>query len=179
MVRVTALPIRRREQSLIDHRPRLPLTAGPPANLGERCGSWPLQLAPQLTKVRASVEEMARRRYAHPSLDTPEPSLVGVLERLALVVSELGGNALRHAQAPVTVSLARLPRGWLLNVSDGDPDTAPLVEPPQGDQGRRHGLQVVAIVSEDVGWYADSGGKHVWAVVPDRTPDGLTEIVRG
>ena len=118
--------------SMIDHRPRLPLTAGPPANPGERCGSWPLQLAPQLTKVRASVEELARRRYAHPSLDAPEPSLLGVLERLALVVSELGGNALRHAQAPVTISLSRLPRGWLLNVSDGDPATAPLVEPAHG-----------------------------------------------
>ena len=93
-----------------DHSSLLPLTAGPPANAGERCGSWPLQLAPQLTKVRASIEELARRRYAHPSLDAPEPSLLGVLERLALVVSELGGNALRHAQAPVTVSLARLPQ---------------------------------------------------------------------
>lgn len=163
---------------MIDPRPWLPLTLGPPANSGERCGTWPLQLAPQLTKVRASIEELARRRYAHPSLDAPEPSLLGVLERLALVVSELGGNALRHAQAPVTVSLARLPRGWLLNVTDGDPDSVPLVEPLHGDNGRRHGLQVVSIVSADVGWYADAERKHVWAVVPDRTPDELAELVR-
>jgi serine/threonine-protein kinase RsbW len=163
---------------MIDHRPRLRLTTGPPANSGDRCGSWPLQLAPQLTKVRASVEALARGRYAHPSLDAPEPSLLGVLERLALVVSELGGNALRHAHAPVTVSLSRLPRGWLLNVSDGDPDTAPLVEPAEGDQGRRHGLQVVSIVSADVGWYAEDGHKHVWAVVPDRTPEDLAALVR-
>jgi serine/threonine-protein kinase RsbW len=163
---------------MIDHRPMLPLHAGPPVNPGERCGSWPLQLAPQLTKVRASVEELARRRYAHPSLDAPEPSLLGVLERLALVVSELGGNALRHAQAPVTVSLSRLPRGWLLKVSDGDPDSVPLVEPVSGDESRRHGLQVVTIVSADVGWYADEESKHVWAVVPDRTPAELAALVR-
>jgi hypothetical protein len=164
---------------MIDHRPRLPLTLGPPDSLGERCGTWPLQLAPQLSKVRASVEELARRRYAHPSLDAPEPSLLGVLERLALVVSELGGNALRHAQAPVTVSLARLPRGWLLNVSDGDPGSVPLIEPFEGERGHRHGLQVVTIVSASVGWYAEADSKHVWAVVPDRTPDELAELIRG
>lgn len=167
---------------MIDHRPRLRLTSGPPANSGDRCGSWPLQLAPQLTKVRAHVEELARRRYAHPSLDTPEPSLLGVLERLALVVSELGGNALRHAQAPVTVSLHRLPRGWLLNVSDGDPETVPLIQPdtedPADDTDRRHGLEVVFIVSADVGWYAEDGHKTVWAVVPDRTPEDLAELIR-
>ena len=160
-----------------DHRRLLPLTAGPPKSAGERCGSWPLQLAPQLTRVRAAIEELARRRYAHPSLDAPEPSLLGVLERLALVVSELSGNALRHAQAPVTVTLARLPRGWLLNVSDGAPQSAPLVQPDLDDQVHRHGLQVVAIVSADVGWYADADCKHVWAIVPDKTPIGLSELI--
>jgi hypothetical protein len=160
-----------------EHRPVLPLSLGPPKVIGERCGSWPLQLAPQLTRVRASIEELARRRYAHPSLDSPEPSLLGVLERLALVVSELSGNALRHAQAPVTVSLARLPRGWLLNVSDGAPESVPLVQPAGQDQAFRHGLQVVAIVSADLGWYAEAECKHVWAVVPDKTPIGLSELI--
>jgi serine/threonine-protein kinase RsbW len=162
---------------MIEQRPRLPLSAGPPTEQGERCGSWPLQVAPQLSRVRAAVDELARRRYAHPSLDVPEASLLGVMERLALVVSELGGNALRHAQAPVTVSLARLRRGWLLDVSDGDPRSVPMIDLLAETRGHRHGLQVVSIVASDVGWYADQDSKHVWASVPDLTPAGLSELV--
>ena len=161
---------------MIKHRPFLPLTAGPPEAVGDRCGTWPLQLAPQLTKVRASIEELARHRYAHPSLDPPEPSLAGVLERLALVVSELGGNALRHGQAPVVVSLNRLHGGWLLNVADGDTASEPLLHAGE-DHGHRHGLQVVAIVSSGVGWYVEDSAKHVWAIVPDTTPAGLADLI--
>jgi serine/threonine-protein kinase RsbW len=161
---------------MIEHRSALPLTAGPPQNLGDRCGTWPLQLAPQLTKVRASIEDLARHRYAHPSLDPPEPSLAGVLERLALVVSELGGNALRHGQAPVVVSLARLHGGWLLNVADGDTDSEPALHASE-EQGHRHGLAVVAIVSSAVGWYVEDDAKNVWAVVPDNAPPGLTDLI--
>jgi hypothetical protein len=161
---------------MIDHRPSLPLTAGPPEQLGDRCGTWPLQLAPQLTKVRASVEDLARHRYAHPSLDPPEPSLAGVLERLALVVSELGGNALRHGQAPVTVTLARLHGGWLLNVADGDTASHPTVQSGP-DEDHRHGLQVVGIVSSQVGWYVEGDAKNVWAVVPDSAPAGLSNLI--
>jgi hypothetical protein len=162
---------------MTEHRLSWSMTVGPPAGLGDRCGTWPLQLAPQLTKVRASIEELARHRYAHPSLDPPEPSLVGVLERLALVVSELGGNALRHGQAPVTVTLARLHGGWLLNVSDGDTRALPSALAASSDQGRRHGLEVVAIVSNGVGWYVEGDRKNVWAVVPDTTPPGLADLL--
>jgi len=149
--------------------------ASPPER-GDTCGTWPLQLAPQLSHVRAAVQEIARGRYAHPSLDTPEPSLLGVLERLALVVSELGGNALRHAHAPVLVSLSRLRGGWLLSVSDGDPLARPAID-AYDDLSHRHGLQVVSIVSTAVGWYADEESKHVWAMVPDQAPVGLSELV--
>ena len=145
---------------MVVHRLSVSMTAGPPASQGDRCGTWPLQLAPQLTKVRASIEDLARHRYAHPSLDPPEPSLLGVLERLALVVSELGGNALRHGQAPVSVTLAR----------PAEPTSVP-------DHGQRHGLEVVAIVSSGVGWYVEGESKNVWAVVPDQTPAGLAELL--
>lgn len=126
--------------------------------------------------MRASIEDLARHRYAHPSLDPPEPSLAGVLERLALVVSELGGNALRYGQAPIVVSLNRLHRGWLLNVADGDLNSAPTMQ-ASADQGHRHGLQVVAIVSSAVGWYVADHAKNVWAVVPDNTPAGLADLI--
>jgi hypothetical protein len=165
------------EMPMMQHRLSLSMTAGAPASHGDRCGTWPLQIAPQLTKVRAAIEELARHRYAHPSLDPPEPSLAGVLERLALVVSELGGNALLHGQAPVTVILARLHGGWLLTVSDGDVDALPSALATTPDHGLRHGLEVVAIVSNGVGWYVEGDRKNVWAVVPDTTPAGLADLL--
>jgi serine/threonine-protein kinase RsbW len=163
---------------VIQQRPGLLLTVGPPHEAGDRCGSWPLQMAPQLSRVRAAVDQLARLRYAHPSLDTPEPSLLGVMERLALVVSELGSNALRHAHAPITVTLSRLRGGWLLSVADGDPRSTPVMGPEDLGDGHRHGLQVVALVSTGIGWYADDAGKHVWALVPDSTPPGLTDLLQ-
>jgi hypothetical protein len=163
---------------MIEHRPSVLLTAGPPEEAGDRCGSWPLQMAPQLARVRSAVEQLARLRYAHPSLETPEPSLLGVMERLALVVSELGSNALRHGQAPITVSLNRVRGGWLLSVSDGDPRSVPVMGPTELSSAHRHGLEVVALVSSQVGWYVDGHGKQVWAAVPDRTPEGLTYLIR-
>ena len=140
---------------MIQQRPSLLLTTGPPPDAGDRCGSWPLQMAPQLGRVRSAIEQLARLRYAHPSLDIPEPSLLGVMERLSLVVSELGGNALRHGQAPITVSLNRVRRGWLVSVADGAPSQAPVMGPQESVDGHRHGLEVVALVSSGVGWYSD------------------------
>jgi serine/threonine-protein kinase RsbW len=163
---------------MIEQRRRIGLSAGPPAESGQRFGTWSLQVAPQLSKVRASIDELARRRYAHPSLDLPEPSLLGVMERLSLVVSELGGNALRHAHAPVTVSLSRLRRGWLLSVADGDPTSVPRIDDPGLVPGHRHGLEVVAIVSSDLGWYVEEDQKHVWATIPDTSPVGLSDLVQ-
>jgi len=161
---------------MIQQRPSVLLTA-PPDDPGDRCGSWPLQMAPQLARVRSAVDQLARLRYAHPSLETPEPSLLGVMERLSLVVSELGSNALRHGQAPITVTLNRVRRGWLISVADGDPGSSPVMGRQEETGGHRHGLQVVALVSSHVGWYADGAAKYVWADVPDRTPDGLTDLI--
>lgn len=164
---------------MIQQRPSLLLTAGPPPEPGDRCGSWPLQMAPQLGRVRSAVDQLARLRYAHPSLETPEPSLLGVMERLSLVVSELGGNALRHGQAPITVTLNRMRRGWLVSVADGAPGLAPVMGSQDSIDGHRHGLQVVALVSSGIGWWADDTAKHVWADVPDRTPEGLSDLISG
>jgi hypothetical protein len=135
-------------------------------------------MAPQLARVRSAVDQLARLRYAHPSLEMPEPSLLGVMERLSLAVSELGSNALRHGQAPITVTLNRLRGGWLLAVADGDPTSTPVMGSQELSGGHRHGLQVVALVSNGIGWYAEGGCKHVWAEIPDRTPDGLTDLIQ-
>jgi anti-sigma regulatory factor (Ser/Thr protein kinase) len=145
-----------------------------PTDPGDSCGIWPVRMAPQLSQVRAAVQDLARRRYAHPSLDAPERTLSDVIERLALVVSELGGNALRHAHAPVSIRLARVRHGWLLSVADGDPDVAPSVASQDGEfVGQSQGLLVVARVSNDLGWYVDLDCKHVWAMVPDAPPPDL------
>jgi hypothetical protein len=44
--------------------------------------------------------------------------------------------------------------------------------------GHRHGLEVVAIVSSDLGWYVEADQKHVWATVPDASPAGLSDLVQ-
>jgi serine/threonine-protein kinase RsbW len=166
---------------LIEHRrvpPTPSLIAGPPADSGAPCGTWSVQIAPQLRRIRASIDELARRRYDRPALDAPEQSLQGVLERLALIVSELAGNALRHAQAPITVSLARLPGGWLLDVSDGSPRAVPLVGRGGAHVTHGRGLRLVLIMSTPAGWYAEGDSKHVWAVVPDTTPPALAGLLR-
>jgi hypothetical protein len=36
---------------------------------------------------------------------------------------------------------------------------------------------VVALVSTSIGWYLEAETKLVWALVPDRTPPGLTDLI--
>ena len=52
-----------------------------------------------------------------------------------------------------------------------------MVDPAGELRGHRHGLQVVSIISADVGWYVEAECKHVWASIPDATPAGLADLV--
>ena len=80
-----------------------------------------------------------------------------------LVVSELAGNAVRHAQSPFTVSLRQADRAVFLSVQDGSSCAPALLAPEVLDTAGR-GLSIVDLVSEDSGVTpAPGGGKSVWA----------------
>jgi anti-sigma regulatory factor (Ser/Thr protein kinase) len=91
---------------------------------------------------------------------------------VALVISELFGNALRHA-APLPGGQLRVawqidPVSVRVEVSDGGAPTVPeLGEPAQGAIGGR-GLRIVEKLSTKWGTSASEDGTTVWAEVPVR-----------
>jgi two-component sensor histidine kinase len=102
---------------------------------------------------------------------------------VALVISELFSNALRHA-APLPGAKIRVT--WRidavcvhLSVSDGGGPTVPeLGEPAQGATGGR-GLRIVEKLSVHWGTSAGEDGTTVWAEVPVRpggTEAGMTGV---
>ncbi|MGK5112324.1 MULTISPECIES: ATP-binding protein [unclassified Geodermatophilus] len=92
-------------------------------------------------------------------------------ERLVLAFDELASNALRHGLSPVVATVIAGSGGWLLDVSDRDPETmpAPAVDrdPAQGGLG----LYLVARLSVAHGWYVNDDCKHVWACLPTTIED--------
>ena len=80
-----------------------------------------------------------------------------------LIVSELATNALRHAQTPFSVAIARKGAVVRLEVTDGSP-TVPSTPGPSVDALSGRGLLIVAEFARR--WGVDtipSGGKVVWA----------------
>jgi two-component sensor histidine kinase len=125
---------------------------------GTRVGRWSIVDGQTMRRVRAQVAAEAPG-CEDPSLKT------SAARRLELVFSELVSNALRHAGAPVHVTLFRGSDGlWLIDVADGSP--AP---PAPRDAGRfeagGRGLMIIARLSGRHGWTVEDGVKHVWAEV--------------
>ena len=98
---------------------------------------------------------------------------------VALVISELLSNALRHA-APLPGSEIRVawridPESVQVSVSDGGGPTVPeLGEPTQGATGGR-GLRIVEKLSSRWGARTGEEGTTVWAEVPVRQA-GMTRV---
>ena len=87
-------------------------------------------------------------------------------ERLVLAFDELASNALRHGERPVVATVVAGSGGWLLDVSDRDPDTMPAPAVGRDPAKGGLGLYLVARLSVAHGWYVDDGCKHVWACLP-------------
>jgi anti-sigma regulatory factor (Ser/Thr protein kinase) len=87
--------------------------------------------------------------------------LDGLLDDLALVVTELVGNAIRHAGTDMEVRLVAIAGGVRLEVHDGS--TEPLRPRPAApsDEGGR-GLMLVDALSTRYGVDRDPPGKRVW-----------------
>jgi two-component sensor histidine kinase len=123
-----------------------------------------------LLPFAAASVGVARRRLVSDLIaaDVYDPAVCDV----ALVISELFSNALRHA-APLPGAKIRVT--WRIDsvsvqisVSDGGGPTVPeLGEPTQGATGGR-GLRIVEKLSSRWGTSAGEDGTTVWAEVPVR-----------
>ena len=88
-----------------------------------------------------------------------------VLDRLLLVLEELASNGLRHGRPPVSVVLAAVSTGWLLDVSDAAVDHPPAPALGRDAAAGGMGLPLVARLAAAHGWTVQGGRKHVWAII--------------
>lgn len=137
--------------------------------------TWPLRPLPDgrgevwRWELRAIADLPGARSVLRARLDGvgyPRNDEDDAPERLILAFDELASNALRHGLSPVVATVIAGSGGWLLDVSDHDPDTMPDPavgrDPAQGGMG----LYLVARLAMAHGWYVEDGRKHVWACLP-------------
>jgi anti-sigma regulatory factor (Ser/Thr protein kinase) len=126
---------------------------------------WQLRELAELPAVRAALRGRLNCVGFSPEPEDP------AAEQLVLAFDELASNAMRHGEFPVFATVIAGSGGWLLDVSDRDPETMPAPaidrDPAQGGLG----LHLVARLSVAHGWYVDDGTKHVWACLPTTIPD--------
>ena len=86
-----------------------------------------------------------------------------VVETVALLVSELATNSIRHASAGFTLGIERRPDRIRISVADAGPGNPELRTPDPGETSGR-GLQIVEALSDDWGSTPapDGRGKTVW-----------------
>lgn len=83
-------------------------------------------------------------------------------EDAAVVVAELGANAVAHARSRFTVTLSSLGASVRIEVRD-DSDALPPVREPAGLEVSGRGLRMVASLATDWGARFQGAGKVVWA----------------
>lgn len=108
------------------------------------------------------------RRQLRSALTSRSPSAQAELDGddLLLAFEELVSNGLRHGHRPVRVAVTMTERGWLLDVSDGAPDRAPVPALDRDPADGGLGLNLVARLAARHGWFRDRERKHVWACLP-------------
>lgn len=119
---------------------------------------WTLDEPRHLRQVRAAVLVAVADRIPEGASDHTDLD-----ERLAVVVSELAGNALRHGRPPTVVALWRVDGLLIIDVRDNDLEGRPTVEERRAPGAGGLGLALVERLAQDVGWYRTDTGKHVWA----------------
>ena len=110
------------------------------------------------TAMSAAV---ARKLTTERCLEWGTPSLCS---DLALVVTELVANAVRHAGTDITVRLLRLGDGVRVEVADGSSRPLRPRSATVADEGGR-GLLLVDALSTRYGVEAERNGKLVWAEI--------------
>lgn len=118
--------------------------------------------AVDLTRLRRELRALVRHQPWRTADDAD-------LDRLLLIVEELASNGLRHGRPPVRVCLARVPSGWLVDVSDEAIELPPAPADDRDAADGGMGLPLVARLSAAHGWTVDGERKHVWARIDTAT----------
>lgn len=93
-----------------------------------------------------------------------EHGLGALVHDLALVVTELVSNAVRHGCPPVVVELEKGPEQVLVAVDDGS-DTSPAQRAGEPDDEGGRGMLLVEHLSCETGVRPSPSGKTVWAAL--------------
>ncbi|KUL30759.1 hypothetical protein ADL15_24240 [Actinoplanes awajinensis subsp. mycoplanecinus] len=117
--------------------------------------SWNLTGGDDLGEIRAGIH----RHF--------EDGLTELAGRMALVVTELAGNALRHGRPPIVVRVLQDADCYLLDVADHAPEHIPRFVAATGSvlPGGR-GLLIASTLAQQVCWYPGDRTKHIWASFP-------------
>lgn len=126
---------------------------------------WRLETPAELSALRASLHEALTGHAL-----TAGESLDEIPERVVLVATELATNALRHGLPPTTVRLLSYDDRFLLDVADHDLSSVPELSDTRPIDSGGRGLQLARAMSLEVGWYATTDAKHIWASFPRSEP---------
>lgn len=88
--------------------------------------------------------------------------LSGVCDEVALVISEMVTNAVRHAAPPVHLEVETTDDDVLIAVCDGSPVTPEMRAPDDDAEGGR-GMVLVDLIAVEHGVRVQPPGKTVWA----------------
>ncbi|MFI5932958.1 ATP-binding protein [Actinoplanes sp. NPDC051494] len=137
------------------------LRTSPPPPDAEELRVWVLESVDQLRALRVGLID-ALNAY------TPEAhdALADVPDRMVLVVTELATNALKYGIPPTTVRLMRTRDEFVLDVADHDLTAIPELAHTRPLNAGGRGLHIANAFALDVGWYASSTTKHIWAAFP-------------
>lgn len=115
-------------------------------------------MSPQRRFPNETTSVSAARRYTLEAIDGLEPRLA---DAVALMVSELAANAVRHSGTHFTVTIDRSAELIRVAVTDRGAGS-PVVRTPEPIEPSGRGLQIVQALSAD------------WGVVPNSDPPGKT-----
>ena len=137
-------------------------TAQPPPRLAAPVHEGIVSTPADLTMLRADLHRQVVRAL-------PPRSAAEDVDRLLLTFEELASNGLRHGRRPIRVLVSQDDTGWLIDVSDGAPDSPPSFavgrDPAEGGLG----LYLIARLSSAYGWWINGTRKHVWALIRPAT----------
>lgn len=118
----------------------------------------------ELFDLDGDLRSPARARQALFEVAARE-QLGSVTDDLALIVSELVTNAVRHAVPPLRLEVQTGEHRVIVAVADGcERPPAPRVADDEAESGR--GMTLVDLLSSETGVRAHPPGKTVWAALP-------------